>query len=74
MNYQFFGTAGIFSGVLWVVALVLTFLYLSDLCCLDTEDKLVIIIWICFLLPIAFWLVIGVICGLNELWGWGLVR
>jgi len=74
MNYQFFGTAGICSAVLWIIAVVLMLLYFSDIFCYDTEDKLVVFTWICFLLPIAFWLVMGVICGLNAIWGWGLVK
>lgn len=74
MNYQFFGTAGIFSGVLWIAALVLFVLIISDLFSWDTQDKLSIATWICFLLPVAFWIVIGILCGLNALWGWGLVR
>lgn len=73
MNYQFFGTAGICSGVLWVVALVMFCLIVGDVCYWK-DDIFSIIAWICFLLPIAFWLVIAVICGLNALWGWGLVR
>ena len=74
MNYQFFGTAGICSGVLWLAAVVLVFLAIGDVFCWDTQKKLAVAFWICFLLPVAFWLVIGVICGLNALWGWGLVR
>ncbi len=73
MNYQFFGTAGICSGVLWVVALVMLLCVISDHFSWDTEDVLNVIAWVCFLLPIAFWLVVGVLCGLSELWGWGLV-
>ncbi len=73
MNYQFFGTAGIVSGILWVVALVMFFCIISDYFSYDAEEVLITITWICFLLPIVFWLVIGVICGLSELWGWGLV-
>ena len=72
MNYQFFGTAGIFSGVLWLAALVMCFLIISDVC-YWYDDIFTLIAWICFLLPIAFWLVVGVLCGLNALWGWGLV-
>jgi len=74
MNYQFFATAGICSGVLWVIALATALLYFSGIFDWDTEDKLVVIAWICFLLPIAFWLVMGVICGLNAILGWGLVK
>lgn len=74
MNYQFFGTAGICSGVLLVVALVMLLCVASDHFSWDTEDVLIVIAWICFLLPLAFWLVIGVLCGLNALWGWGLVK
>ena len=77
MNYQFFGTAGIFSGVLWIAVVVFFILYLvgGDVpWYYKTTDLMAIISWICFLLPIAFWLVIGVLCGLDALWGWGLVR
>lgn len=74
MNWQFFATAGIVSGVLWVVALALFLLAVSDLFSWDTQDVLNVITWICFLLPIAFWLVVGVICGLNAIWDWGLVQ
>lgn len=77
MNYQFFGTAGIFSGVLLLAAVVFIIL-----CAIGEEvpwyykttNLMGILCLICFLLPILFWLVIGVICGLNELWNWGLVQ
>lgn len=77
MNYQFFGTAGICSGVLLVAAVVFVILYFvgADIpWYYKTTDLMAILGWICFLLPIAFWLVIGVLCGLDALWGWGLVR
>ena len=74
MNYQFFGTAGICSGVLWLAAFALFILIQTDLFSWDTDDNVSIAALICFLLPIVFWLVIGILCGLNALWGWGLVR
>ena len=77
MNYQFFGTAGILSGVLWIAALVFSILYCVGCCCwwyYKRTNLMAILGWICFLLPIAFWLVIGIICGLSELWNWGLVQ
>lgn len=74
MNYQFFGTAGIFSGVLWVAAFTLFIIIESNHFSWDTEDKITIAALICFLLPFAFWLVIGVLCGLDTLWGWGMLN
>ena len=74
MNYQFFGTAGIVSAILWVVALVAVLCVIGDCFSWDTQDVLTVIAWICFLLPIAFWIVVGALCGLSALWGWGLVK
>lgn len=77
MNYQFFGTAGICSGVLWVAAVVFAVLYIVGAVTpwyYKTTDLMARLGWICFLLPFAFWIVIGVLCGLDALWGWGLVR
>ena len=73
MNWQFFATAGIVSGILWVVALVMFCLIVGDCFSWDTQDVLCVIAWVCFLLPIAFWIVIGAVCGLSAIWGWGLV-
>lgn len=73
MNWQFFATAGIVSGILWVVALVMFCLIVGDVCYWK-EYIFNIILWICFLLPIVFWLVMGVMCGLNAIWNWGLVK
>lgn len=72
MNWQFFATAGIVSGLCWVIALVMFCLIVGDVCYWK-DDVFSVIMWIFFLLPIAFWLVMGVICGLNAIWGWGLV-
>lgn len=74
MNWQFFATAGIVSGVLWVVAIVMFFCIISDYFSYDGEEVLSTIMQVCFFLPIVFWLVIGVLCGLSAIWGWGLVK
>ena len=74
MNWQFFATAGIVSGILWVTALVCFLLADGGPFSWKTERVLSIINVICFLLPIAFWLVIGVVSGLSLIWGWGLVQ
>lgn len=77
MNYQFFGTAGIISGIFVVASIVFLVLWaVSCDCCwyYKTTNLMTMLGLICFLLPIAFWLVIGVLCGLDSLWCWGLVR
>lgn len=74
MNWQFFATAGIISAILLVVALVMFFCIVMDYFSYTAEEVFRTIMCICFLLPIAFWFVIGVVCGLNAVWGWGLVK
>lgn len=77
MNYQFFGTAGIFSGLLCVAAIVFALLWaigIDHWWYYKKTNLMATLGLICFLLPIAFWLVIGILCGLNALWGWGLVK
>jgi len=77
MNYQFFGTAGICSGVLLVATVVFFILY--GVGCdywwyYKTTNLMRIIGLSCFLLTVTFWLVLGILCVLDYLWGWELVR
>ena len=77
MNYQFFGTAGIISGLLFIafgVLMIVSAIGDCDNWYYKVPELLYKIAWICFLTVLAFWLVVGIICGLDALWGWGLVR
>jgi len=77
MNYQFFATAGIVSGFVAIVGIVFLILWgLSyDFWWSDTFTH--VTGWgcgLCFIVIALFWLVVGIICGLSEIWGWGLVQ
>jgi len=78
MNYQFFGTAGIISGVIGLLCLICyliweTAQYSWKISC-DTATICGWIAFISFSLIASFWLIIGIICGLDALWNWGLVK
>ena len=78
MNYQFFGTAGIISGVIGLVCLISfvtweTAQYSWDIS-YDTGKVCGWVAFISFSLLFAFWLIIGILCGLDYLWNWGLVK
>lgn len=69
MNYQFFGTAGIITAILVVLCLI--FHALSEIREDESFDCLCLI---CAGIAVLFWVIIGIICGLNAVWGWGLVK
>ena len=76
MNYQFFGTALIVTGILVLAG----FLFVSLWICDDSMP------WYrrkhhfgwfavgCFLSIFVFWLIVGVLVGLDALWQWGMVE
>ena len=77
MNWQFFATAGICSGISIFVAIVFLILWAIGEECYwyyVTANTMEIISMSLFILPVVFWFVIGVICGLSEIWNWGLVQ
>ena len=77
MNYQFFGTAGIITAILiglFVIFGIAGALSEESDCCDRTTITLYIIGFVCFGIAVLFWVVVGIICGLNNIWGWGLVK
>lgn len=76
MNIRFFGTAGICSAIFIVIATIFIFLWgvgVDSIWSCKTAELMKVLGCACFLLPIAFWLVVGAICSLDAVWGWGLV-
>lgn len=77
MNYQFFGMAGVISGIFVVASIVFFVLYgvgYDRWWYYKTTNTMALIAGICILLVVAFWFVIGIIYALNAIWNWGLVR
>ena len=72
MNYQFLGTAGVVSCILIVITSIIALLY--EFTDLHINDIFMRIVGICILSIVVFWFVIGSICWLDAIWGWGLVR
>ena len=77
MTLQFFGTAGVISGIFVVASIVFFVLYGVGCDCwwyYKTTNTMALIAGICILMVVAFWLIIGIICALNAICNWGLVR
>lgn len=78
MNYQFFGTAGIITAILlglFVVFGLLAVVINEDAYCYHgIITVLYIISFSCAGIVVLFWAIVGIICGLNDVWGWGLVQ
>ena len=77
MNWQFFATAGIASGFVAIVGIVFLILWALSYDLWWTDRTTFITGWgcgICFMAIALFWLVIGILCGLNEIWNFGLVQ
>lgn len=78
MNYQFFGTAGIVSGVIGLICLISYIIweigqYSWDISC-NTATFCGWVAFISFSLLFAFWLIVAILYGLDYLWNWGLVK
>ena len=77
MNYQFFGTAGIITAILFGLFLIfcLAGIFSEYTNCYYGTTNILYIIGFSFLgIVILFWAIVGIICGLNNIWGWGLVK
>ena len=75
INWQFFATAGLISGVLFIIAFILWAIAASDFeISWYCEDTLNLIATIILIVVALFWLIIGIISGLNFIWDWGLIE
>ena len=75
MTAQFFQTALVITGLFAVAGIIFFVLYgyACDEWSYDAQRNMFIMTLIFFLTPIAFWIVVGTICALSNIWGWGLV-
>ena len=73
MNWQFFATAGVISGILLVIAFVSFLMICTDFFSYDTEEVLSWVTRISLLIVLVFWFVVGIIALLSLTWDWGLV-
>lgn len=73
MNWQFFGTAGVVSIVLFIIAIIFGIVAIitkRD----DTYEKCRLVLAILLLVIVSFWTIMGFVTILNAIWGWGLIR
>ena len=74
INWQFFATAGVVSGVLLLVAIIIDIIGCDYLATLrGYDDTLKLIAKIIYIVVAVFWFIMGIISSLNFIWGWGLI-
>jgi len=77
MMLQVLQTAGLITAglaVLWLIEIVVIILDDDDIVSLiyyDTHDFFKYSLLISFLVALAFWLVMGILCGMSVIWQWG---
>ena len=74
MNWQFYATAGIVSALLLIVAIIFCVIGYAELTpTWDSDEACCKIGCIILLSILAFWVIVGTISLLSNIWGWGLV-
>ena len=73
MNWQFFGTAGVISVALFIIAII--FGIVAIITKYDnTYERCRLVLVILLLIIVAFWTIMGFVATLNAIWGWGLIK
>ena len=73
INWQFFATAGVVSGLLFVAMLILILIENCIIWDGNIGSVLATISLIIFGVLVLFWVVIGTLSLLSLIWSWGLV-
>ena len=73
MNWQFFGTAGVVSVALFIIAIIFGIVAIITKYD-DTYERCRLVLAILLLIIVSFWTIMGFVVTLNAIWGWGLVK